>query len=166
MTPDSIIAEITAAFDGVFREDGKTLHEAEELDCHGTPEELQRARQLDTDTRWQDVPDEWIGRFSSAFRYMDAKGLRYYLPRVMIWHFKHSHWSEPASADNVASLLVGDFAHDCLSTFFSILTESQRRATARWLMFPLQDRLNELNEYEKQYIERLMGSPWSKYLVK
>jgi hypothetical protein len=40
---DTLIEAITAAFDGISREDGITLHEAEEIDCHGTPEELAAA---------------------------------------------------------------------------------------------------------------------------
>src|SRR5579862_7945740 len=130
INPDSLIAEITAAFDGVSRDGGITLHEAEGLDCHYSPEELKLARGLDTDTRWQDVPEEWIGEFPSAFRFMDAKGLRYYLPAVMIWHFKHSHWSEPASADGVRTLLAdARFPHGQLSELIDFLTEPQRRAT-------------------------------------
>ena len=78
----------------------------------------------------------WIGQFPSAFHFMDPKGLRYYLPAVMIWHFKHNHWSEPASADNVASLLTDtQFAHRRLPELFELLTETQHASQSHCSLF-------------------------------
>ena len=78
-----LIAEITAAFDGVSREDGITLHEAIAIDDWKTPEEQLAARRLDTEQRWQDVPDDAIVACESALSFLDAKGFRYYLPAFM-----------------------------------------------------------------------------------
>jgi uncharacterized protein (DUF433 family) len=158
----AIIFDISIAFDGVSREDGTTLHEAEGLDCHFSHEELLQERKLDTDTRWQNVPDDWIGQLPSAFRFMNAKGLRYYLPAVMIWHFKHAHWSEPASADAVYGLLTDpNYPHRDLHELFASLTESQRRATARWLYFyPISSK----DHPEDARRDSLRGTIWQKYL--
>ena len=62
----AVIDEIALAFDGVSREDGTTLHEAEAIDGYASEEEQLRARQLDTDTRWQDVPPQEIQVASCA----------------------------------------------------------------------------------------------------
>jgi hypothetical protein len=156
----SLIAEISAAFDGVRRDEGTTLHEGEELDNRGSPDELQRARSLDIDPRWQDVPEEWIGKFPSAFRYLDPKGFRYYLPAVMLWHFKHTHWSEPASADLVYSLLIDSrFGYEHLPELLQILTDEQAAATARWLYLYKNDQQNPERD-----LQSLRESCWGKYL--
>ncbi len=84
----SLIAEIMAAFDKVARADGITLHEAKAINVRKFTEELQDARQLDTEQRWQDVPDEYILECDSALPFFDAKGFRYYLPAFMLLGLK------------------------------------------------------------------------------
>ena len=78
-----LIVEITAAFDGVSREDGITLHQAIAIDDWKTPEEQLAARRLDTEQRWQEVPHDAIVACESALSFLDAKGFRYYLPAFM-----------------------------------------------------------------------------------
>lgn len=98
---DALIAEITAAFDGVEREDGITLHEAEALDDRLSDAEQRAARALDTDERWQDVPDKDIAWCCSALSFLDAKGFRYYFPAFMIYALKH--WDDPEDSGSILS---------------------------------------------------------------
>src|SRR4051812_37598398 len=86
---EALIAEVTAAFDGVSREDGTTLHEADAIDDWKSDAECRVARRLDTEGRWQNVPDEDIWACCSALSFLDAKGFRYYLPAFMIYGLKH-----------------------------------------------------------------------------
>jgi hypothetical protein len=85
----ALIDEITAAFDGVSREDGTTLHEAEAMDDWKSPEEQRAARRLDREARWQDVPDKDISACCSALSFLNEKGFRYYIPAFMIYSLKH-----------------------------------------------------------------------------
>ena len=85
---NKLIVEITAAFDGVSRENGVTLHEAKAIDDWKLSEELQSARQLDTEQRWQDIPDEDLLASDSPLPFFDAKGFRYYLPAFMLCGLK------------------------------------------------------------------------------
>lgn len=79
-----LIAEIEAAFDGVARDDGTTLHEAIAIDDWKSLEEQLAARGLDTELRWQEVPQKDILECASALSFLDAKGFRYYLPAFMV----------------------------------------------------------------------------------
>jgi Family of unknown function (DUF6714) len=88
----ALIAEIEAAFAGVSREDGTTLHEAEAMDDRESEEEQRVARRLDRESRWQDVPEEEIEARCSALSFLDAKGFRYYIPAFMIHGLRH--WGE------------------------------------------------------------------------
>lgn len=85
----ALIAEITAAFDGVSREEGTTLHEAIAIDDWASPDEQRAARRLDIEARWQDVPEDDIFSCCSALSFLDEKGFRYYLPAFMIYGLKH-----------------------------------------------------------------------------
>ena len=131
MAPDdqTIIQEITDAFDGVSREGGISLHEAEEIDCRGTPEQFAAARWLDTDQRWQDVPGTWLEEFPSVPFFLDPIGFRYYLPAYMIWSLRNED-SSSATADNVVSCLASS---PRANTLFPILSAQQRASVFKWL---------------------------------
>ncbi len=85
----ALIDEITAAFDGVSREDGTTLHEAEARDNRESDEKQRAARRLDVEQRWQDVPDAAISACCSALSFLCPKGFRYYIPVFMLYGLRH-----------------------------------------------------------------------------
>jgi hypothetical protein len=95
----ALVAEIEAAFDGVAREGGTTLHEAGAMDDWKSAEEQRAARRLDGEARWQDVPDEDISARDSALSFLNAKGFRYYVPAFMLYALRH--WAE--DSDSVLS---------------------------------------------------------------
>ena len=108
---NKLIAEITVAFDGVSREDGVTLQEAKAIDDWKPFEELQAARQLDTEQRWQDVPDEDLLASDSSLPFFDAKGFRYYLSAFMLCGLKD--WENDSSG----------ILHSCV---YNLLHEPQK----------------------------------------
>ena len=91
---NELLALIEHAFDGVGRDDGITLHQAVVIDDHGTEDEFVAAGKLDTETRWQDVPDEDISTYPHIFCFLDPKGFRYYLPAAMSWAVKSDEHDE------------------------------------------------------------------------
>jgi hypothetical protein len=99
----SLIEKITAAFDGVSRQDGISLHAARALDDYSSLEEAKKIGQkMDLDTKWQEVPDEWIMKFHDIFPFLDPKGFRYYIPAYMVWSLKEPKASE---SNSLGSLL-------------------------------------------------------------
>ena len=160
----ALIAEIERVFDGVAREDGRTLHEASAMDDYATPEELAEARLLDIETRWQDVPDQSIQWGHMSLIYFDEKGLHYYLPAYLIWflrfvdHEEENFYSETFSTvdyilgmrfeldldeDQNAPIrqlesLLGASLDDNLNSIFSkfsAFSDDQKRAIAHFLHF-------------------------------
>jgi len=83
----ALIEEIIAAFDGVSREGGVSMSEAEVIDDYGSDEERTAARLSDTDTRWQDVTDEQLGS-NWPLSFFDPIGFRYYIPAYMIYYIR------------------------------------------------------------------------------
>jgi len=83
-----IISDIRDAFLGV-RRGAITLHEAEVIDKYGSPDERAEARKLDTDGRWERVPDTHVEECKTALCHVDAESWRYYIAPYMVWSLKH-----------------------------------------------------------------------------
>jgi hypothetical protein len=85
----ALISQIEAAFDGMSREDGTTLHEAIAIDDYERFEDQLAARRHDIESRWQDVPDRHIRARCSALSFLCPKGFRYYIPAFMTFGLGH-----------------------------------------------------------------------------
>lgn len=137
----ALIAEITAAFACVSREDGITLHEAEAIDDRKSAEECRAARQLDIEQQWQNVPEQDIWACCSALSFLDAKGFRYYLPAFMLYGLKN--WED--DPNNIRHSCEYHLLHDYPESLrksepASIagkyqFTNAQSKAIARFLRF-------------------------------
>jgi hypothetical protein len=137
----ALIEEITAAFDGVSREDGITWCEAGVIENYGGPEERAEARACDTEERWQDVPEEEFNSAQFVVLYLDPLGFRYYLPAFLIWYLRRVNQREP-HYPNVFTpfdrLLTGGW-DEVVDEFylekFNFLTSAQARSVAHYLEF-------------------------------
>jgi hypothetical protein len=153
----SIIHEIEAAFEGVCREDGVTLHEAEVLDSYGTDEERAAARKLDTDTRWQDVPDEWIEASDYVLNYAEAKGFRYYIPAYIRWTLANYYPDSSLTIGHVILTFAMRFEED--QPKFELLTNDQRTAICKFLRYVAGQ--PDWFEYSAAHVALSYG--WGKY---
>jgi hypothetical protein len=117
--------EIREAFKGVSRAGGVSWNEAEVIDGYGTDSERAAARASDTDQSWEELVDDanWDGdRTYGAFNFLDSIGYRYYIAPAMI---------------QCARQGCGEFVAYALTKPYKCegFTESQARATARFLRF-------------------------------
>lgn len=151
-----LIEEITVAFDGVSREGGVSLHEAEALDAYGSQKQLAAARALDTEKEWQQVPDEDLRTHDSALSFLDPIGFHYYIPAFMVWDLRNIDNSDPEYWSNSFDSLdfyLGVAYNDRIDPYFhkrlTHFTPKQRKAVARFLLLLLQRELSE-PDYEGQ----------------
>lgn len=166
MTPtnedrDRVIAEIEEAFDGVSREDGITLHEADAIDSHASEDELQRARDKDCESRWQDVPDAAIEGGADSLAHFDAKGLRYYLPAYMRWTIRHGADSRSVSSDFVIYTLArsvgsGEYFEERIAGF----TPAQCRAICRFLHYIV---ASGEPDFERDVARKALADHWGQF---
>lgn len=91
---EELLSQIDKAFDRVKRDGGVSLHQAVVIDDYGTQEEFENAEKLDTETRWQEVPDSDISTNTSIFCFLDPIGFKYYLPAAMTWSIKNYEQDE------------------------------------------------------------------------
>ena len=130
---DAVISSIVAAFDGVGRGNGITIHEAEAIDYY--PGSQKEARLLDTEMRWQDIPDHVI-ETTPSLAFLDAEGFRYYIPAYMIWTLRNAPSSDSISVDYT----IYAFTHDPpeVGHQVALLNQEQRCAICRFLRFVAQ----------------------------
>lgn len=137
----ALVAEIMAAFDGVSREGGTALHEAEAIDDWKSPEEQRAARHLDLEVRWQGVPDDDIFACCSALSFMNEKGFRYYIPAFMIYGLRH--WGDDWNGilNSCEYHLLYDYPKSLRKSEPAAIaskyqfTDAQSKAVARFLRF-------------------------------
>ena len=96
----NLITEIQTAFKNVSRENGISLNEAWVIDDYGDEEERAEARANDTDTEWQQVPDDDIYFGHVCLSYFDPIAFRYYLPAYMIWILKNYKQTNPLTTES------------------------------------------------------------------
>lgn len=155
----AIIAQIVAAFDGVEREEGISLHEARVIDCYGSEAARKAAKAKDTDRRWQDISDIQIEDFYNALIFLDAKGFRYYIPAYAIWSLKHYMTSDSLFADAIVYALEG--FEDFILPRFELLNREQSQAIYQFLEFSC----NYGRGYVDVYVACRALKHWDKMLV-
>jgi len=136
--------DIESAFDGVPPPDEAhlTLYQAEAADHWGHAD-----RSRDALGRWQDLPDEHVLDCQWALPWLDAQGMRHYLPAIMTyvlrtsanhtddgWHDGPSHLSQKDWAW-LTFLPVGYDRRARLARSLSLFTRDQRRALGQFLWF-------------------------------
>lgn len=132
----TLIAQIHAAFKGVKREGGVTLHEAWLIDCCASDKQRVRARKLDTERRWEDVPASDIENYYSILSFLDPIGFRYYLPAYMVWTLQNYEHSGSTSVDNTIYALnfTPRLREHCMEKF-RLFTLEQSAAICAFLTF-------------------------------
>lgn len=128
-----MIDEIAAAFAGVSRDGGVSLHQAEVKDDYGSRDEELAARELDTDATWLEVPEEDIAGHWDILSFLDPIGFRYYIPAYMVWTLDNL---DSNSADATVSALTQPVCKKpdhVQYRKYAIFSDSQRKAIGHFL---------------------------------
>jgi hypothetical protein len=164
----ALIEEITAAFDGVSREEGVTLHEATVIDDYGSLEERALARTQDTEDKWQNVPDEDIRFTDAVLSFLDPKGFHYYIPAYVVWYLRNIDNEDPEFWSNTFGLYYLPFVSRCswrhrrvLSLKIKMFTPEQAKAIAHFLVFVVEREDAAQIEYKQQWQESMSKEGFS-----
>lgn len=134
----SIIDDISKAFLGV-RRGAMTLHEAEVIDEYGPPDERTKARKLDTDGRWERVPDEHVESCTSALCHVDPESWRYYIAPYMIWSLRYYRTNDSIVSDftiyTFDPVLKAGKMREYSMERYRLLTDEQSRCVCRFLRY-------------------------------
>ena len=136
----ALLKETRVAFGSVQRGNGITLHQAQAIDDYAGPEQELAARRLDTDRKWEDVPEQDIVRHYTALTFLDADGFRYYIPAYMsfaVKHYKCGSFDFLILDHILYALNPGDGPElpEWKIEQFEILDEGQKEVVCRFLHF-------------------------------
>lgn len=131
----ALIELITAAFQNVERGDGVSLHEADVLDDYGSDEECAAARLLDTEERWQEVPESKINRRYSRLSFLDAEGFRFYSPVYMLWALKHRKTRDSNVVVYAFDPMLNTDLQEHKHQKFALFTAEQNKSICGFLRF-------------------------------
>ncbi len=85
MTKDELITEIRTAFKNVKLEDGIGLWEGQGIDDYADGETILKLRKKDERNNWDNIPYEDLVDCQSSLSFFDAKGMRFCLPKFLIF---------------------------------------------------------------------------------
>jgi hypothetical protein len=125
-----LIARISQCFANVKLGEGVSWHQADEIDNHGSVDELRSARARDAEKPWRDVSSAIFDELPSAVGFLDSKGLLYYLPAFMVADLRRNGSWNSAVDDGFVSALRESAPSRELQ---SLLSDDQRQVTADWL---------------------------------
>lgn len=129
-----LIEKIIAAFNGVSRQDGISLHAARALDDWSSLEEAKKIGwEMDLDRNWQEVPDEWLMKFHDIFAFLDPKGFRYYIPAYMVWSLKEPKASSSNSLSSLMWAIENKSRH--FQAHLELLNQEQLQVVSDYIEF-------------------------------
>lgn len=132
---EDLAGRIAEAFGGVELGNGLSLHQAWAMDLLRPPEEVLEARALDTEKNWQDIPDDAVEQFHYALTFMDPEGLRFHLPRYMIYGLEHPGLDAPAVDAAVYACDFGEDPDQEVVKQFNAMSRTQMECIAQFLVF-------------------------------
>lgn len=178
-TIQQLIGAIYSAFDGVSRAGGVTYHQALLSDDYKSDEEVEAAAALDTETRWQEIPEQDLERACCLF-YCNAESYPYYLPAYMIWTLLHigeytsteDEYHDSAKIDRIIYVLRlrhenGRFYNDAVDyrlAQWSLFTPQQGRATANYLCFMAEHNRRNNGDFVADNAIAALNQHWGQFL--
>lgn len=140
-----VIERIRQAFAGVALGNGLSIHEAQLADQSISraisPLEYARARRLDTQNCWQQVPAETLEACDAALSHLCPLGWRFYLPAYMVRAIELAHTREELPASVIFHLTAHHADSDPCRNLerFRKLNTQQHEAVRAFLAFMAAD---------------------------
>ena len=156
-----LLDQIDSAFAGVELGDGVSMHETQVIDDYGTCEQRVAARTPDEKFDWHKLIDDpeitWLLGAASGMCFLDATGLRFYLPACLSLGVRYPEGGEEVG-DMLGSL---EFCLAHLSAYslerLAILTDAQRICVRDVLIY-----FRDSRDWEDPELDQAIAGYWSR----
>lgn len=163
LSPESsrkeVEAAIRTAFAGVRLGHGVTLSNAELMDDWADPAIVESLLGSEPDEDWASIPADELDR-AEAIAHLDAEGLRYYLPALML-HLLDDY--QPTEMWSIGTIGALDQRGRHPRGFLELLSTAQRRAIAVYVQ--ALPNLVELGDEDSTRVSRAFRDVWSHELM-
>lgn len=163
-TLDDIQKAIKSAFVGVKLDGGVSLNQAKEIDKYGeniSAEEFSDLPKRENTTDWKNISDGALEP-DPCVAHFDAKGLRYYLPRLMLSVLTNYDSSSMRVIGTLQALYPKSKSWEYYMERYSALNDQQRKAIA--LFVESLPSLIELGQEDQVIMKRALERYWGQYL--
>jgi hypothetical protein len=171
MEREDVEAAIRAAFAGVRLGSGVSLRQAQIIDDLGrglSQAEFEALPRSEVTNDWTAIPDSELLRDCVA--HLDADGLRYYLPALMLWLLDHyddedrlfTEGADMTSIGTVSALAPSPEFQTSYQQMYEGFTREQRAATASYL--EALPRLVGLDYEDATRVARSLERYWAQFL--
>lgn len=153
MTKSELIIEIRTAFKNIKLEDGVGLWEAQGLDDYAGENEILKLKIKDERNDWDNIPYEDLAYGQSSLSFFDAKGMRFCLPKFLIFDILSDEIFEEKGFNSTDVLFtLGYNLNDEYQKFrFSLFDNQQIETIIHYLEYKVEEMILTDNEYSTDY---------------
>jgi ribosomal protein S18 acetylase RimI-like enzyme len=141
MTKQNLITNIKNAFQFVQLEDGIGLWEAQGIDDYADSKTLAQLRKKDERINWENIPFKDLVDCQSSLSFFDAKGMRFCLPRFLIFELLSAeiYEAQNINAPDVLFTLSYKLNEDYQKSRFSLFNKQQIESIIYFLEYKLDE---------------------------
>ena len=150
-TKQTLISQITTAFNNVKLEGGIGLSEANAIDDYKDQQFRAACKKNDEKENWKLIPSSQLNEYYSSLSFFDDKGMRFHLPAFMIADLKGEY--------HFGMVFVLAHLSDYRKSQFRLLDKKQREVVKFFLEFLAEQ---PENEFDKPNIESAIENYWSR----
>jgi hypothetical protein len=153
MTKNELITEIQSAFKDIKLEDGIGLWEGQGLDDYASNDEILKLRSKDERNNWDNIPYEDIAYASSSLSFFDAKGMRFCLPKFLIFNLLSDEIFEEIGlySPDVIFTLGHNLNDEYQKARFSLFDNHQIETIIHFLEYKIEKIISTDKEYATDY---------------
>ncbi len=153
MTKEELIKKIQMAFKDVKLEDGIGLWEAQGVDEYADNKKMAELIAKDERNNWENLSYKDMAFCSSSLSFFDAKGMRFCLPKFLIFDLLKEEVFEEYNlyAPEVLFTLGYRLDEDYQKKRYSLFNKEQINAVITYLEYGLQEIIDGYEEYSKLF---------------
>lgn len=153
MTKEELITKIRTAFKDVKLDDGVGLWEGQGLDDYANEKTMLELRKKDERNNWDNIPYKDLAFCSSSLSFFDAKGMRFCLPKFLIFDIleEQLYKEQGISSPCVLFTLSYELNEEYQKNQFSLLDSQQIEAVICFLEYKLAEIVLKHKEYSINY---------------
>jgi hypothetical protein len=141
MTQEKLLETIKNAFENVKLEDGIGIWEAQGIDDYADLKTIGELRKRDERDNWENLSYQDLAKCSSSLSFLDEKGMRFYLPKYMIFDIlsKEIYKNQANYSPDILFTLGYKLDEEYQQKRFSLLDQKQMLTIIAYLKFKLKD---------------------------
>jgi hypothetical protein len=153
MTKDELITGIRTAFKNVKLEEGVGLWEGQGIADYADSQTMSKLRKKDERNNWDNIAYEVLSDCSSSLSFLDAKGMRFYLPKFLISDILADEIFEENGCypPDLLFTLSNNLDEEYQKNRFSLLDSKQIEVVIHFLEYRLTEIVAKHKEYSTNY---------------